>query len=101
MKQQKKTDLKRPTEQPDRGKSYEYSGPFIKDIQFSGEKMIVTADNGQVISIRWDRYKLLRNSSESARKNFVILGAGIGIHWPELDEDLSLEGLIRDSQKED
>ncbi|WP_255210857.1 DUF2442 domain-containing protein [Methylogaea oryzae] len=36
-------------------------------------------------------------SSEEQRRNFEILGDGQGIHWPELDEDISVEGMLHGS----
>jgi hypothetical protein len=37
----------------------------------------------------------LLNATESQRRNFELLGDGLGIHWPEIDEDLSIAGLLR------
>ena len=37
----------------------------------------------------------LTHASEAARRNYRISPSGYGIHWPELDEDLSVDGLIR------
>jgi hypothetical protein len=37
----------------------------------------------------------LLHATEKQRKNWKIAGAGCGIHWPDLDEDLSTEGLLR------
>jgi Protein of unknown function (DUF2442) len=37
----------------------------------------------------------LRNATPVQRKNWKVAGGGYGIHWPDLDEDLSTEGLLR------
>lgn len=94
-------NLKRTTELADSGEPAQYVGPRITGVSFCGDIMTVNVDDGQVISVRWNKYKRLRNSSDSARNNFMLIGSGTGIHWPELDEDLSLAGLIRDSQNQD
>lgn len=94
-------NLKRTTEWARSSEPSEYVGPRITSVSFCGDIMTVNADNGLVISVLWNKYKRLLDGSESARNNFRLIGGGTGIHWPELDEDLSLEGLIRDSQNQD
>ena len=39
-------------------------------------------------------YPLLNNASEAQRQNFVIEMGGLGVHWPDIDEDLSAEGML-------
>jgi hypothetical protein len=40
-------------------------------------------------------YPRLYNANTAQRKNWKISGGGYGIHWPDIDEDLSVEGLLR------
>ncbi len=42
--------------------------------------------------LRW--YPRLDNATPAVRRNFRLIGRGEGIHWPEADEDLSLEGMM-------
>ncbi len=46
-------------------------------------------------------YKGLKNASAKRLKNYKLVGSGVGIHWPDLDEDLSLKGFLKEflSQK--
>jgi Protein of unknown function (DUF2442) len=44
---------------------------------------------------RWPGYPRLLHATPQQRSNCSIAGAGYGIHWPEIDEDLSVEGLLR------
>lgn len=46
-------------------------------------------------------YKGLKNASVKRLKNYRLVGSGVGIHWPDLDEDLSLKGFLKEflSQK--
>jgi hypothetical protein len=46
-----------------------------------------------VVPLAW--YPKLLDASPEHRKNWKLSGAGFGIHWPDIDEDLSTEGLLR------
>ena len=69
--------------------------PKITSATFNGNIFIIIADgkkydwNVNEISSR------LSNASESDRNNFIISPSGYGIHWPTLDEDISLNGLLK------
>jgi len=66
----------------------------ISSVQFEGEFMVVQTD-GQ--TYKWkitEISKRLSMASESERNNFQISPSGYGIHWPLIDEDLSLNGLL-------
>ena len=51
--------------------------------------------DGRTISVPVVWFPRLMNAPEAARKNWEVCGGGYGIHWPDLDEDLSTEGLLR------
>jgi hypothetical protein len=44
-------------------------------------------------------YKALKNADKSAFSNYELIGNGIGVHWPSLDEDLSLKGFLQDESR--
>jgi hypothetical protein len=48
-----------------------------------------------VVSVPTGWYPRLAQASTRERRTWVLIGAGVGIHWPELDEDISIEGLLR------
>jgi hypothetical protein len=50
--------------------------------------------DGREIRVPLEWFPKLRNASPEARRNWRLIGKGIGIHWPDLDEDLSLVGLL-------
>lgn len=64
------------------------------DISFSEEAMHVSLDDGRAISVPLAWYPRLYHGTPSERLHFELIGDGEGIHWPELDEDISVEGLI-------
>ena len=66
----------------------------ISSVQIEGNTLIISS--GQKI-YKWDIAqvsKKLFHASESKRQKFMISPSGYGMHWPELDEDLSLNGLL-------
>ncbi len=58
------------------------------------EKLFVDLEDGRTISVPLGWYPRLAYGSQPERANFQISGAGYGIHWPDLDEDLGVEGLL-------
>ena len=50
--------------------------------------------DGREISVPLEWFPRLRNASEKQRRHWRLIGTGVGIHWPELDEDLSIPALL-------
>ncbi|SER23084.1 protein of unknown function [Nitrosomonas sp. Nm51] len=69
----------------------------VKDVRFTDELLSVDLADGRTISVPILWYPRLLNATPQQRSNWEICGAGYGIHWPEIDEDLSTEGLLRGS----
>ena len=69
--------------------------PRAKEIRCTDDELIVVLADGRSISTPLAWFPRLLHADPSARDNFEILGDGQGIHWPDLDEDLSVEGLLR------
>jgi hypothetical protein len=67
---------------------------LAKSLSFDSEMMHVILTDGRIISvpIRW--FPLLREATLEQREKYEIGGGGISIHWPEIDEDLSVAGLM-------
>jgi hypothetical protein len=66
----------------------------VKNVSFSGNRMRLTVD-GRKYSINISRQsRKLAQASLEQKRRFVISPSGYGIHWPELDEDLSVDGMI-------
>jgi hypothetical protein len=55
---------------------------------------MVDLEDGRTISVPVSWYPRLAYGSPEERANFQISGAGYGIHWPDLDEDVGVEGLL-------
>ena len=70
-------------------------GERVKDVHFTEDTMAVDLLDGRTIIVPLVWYPRLLDASVEQRCNWKISGAGYGIHWPDLDEDLSTEGLLR------
>jgi hypothetical protein len=64
-------------------------------VRFTEDELRVTLMDGRTISAPLAWYPRLLHATKKQRKNWRTCGAGYGIHWPDIDEDLSTEGLLR------
>ena len=64
-------------------------------IRFDAERLHVQLSDGREISAPLEWFPSLRNATEQQRKKWRLIGKGVGIHWEDLDEDISVEGLLR------
>jgi Protein of unknown function (DUF2442) len=67
----------------------------VADVSFDERRLIVDLMDGRTISAPLAWYPRLLDATPAQRQNWRIAGAGYGIHWPDIDEDLSTEGLLR------
>jgi len=67
----------------------------VAGVGFTDHSMSVALKDGRTITVPLAWYPRLLHASKSARRNWKVSGGGYGIHWPDLDEDLSTEGLLR------
>jgi hypothetical protein len=67
---------------------------FAKSVSFSEDSLTVRLDDGRSLSVPLAWYPRLLDGTEAERGNYELIGEGEGIHWPELDEDISIEGLL-------
>jgi hypothetical protein len=70
-------------------------GERVKDVHFTEDSLIVDLMDGRTISVPLAWYPRLLHASAEQRGNWKLGGGGFGIHWPDIDEDLSTEGLLR------
>ncbi|MDI6687406.1 MAG: DUF2442 domain-containing protein [Desulfobacterales bacterium] len=69
----------------------------VKNVCLSDDTLGVDLMDGRTITVPLAWYPRLLNATSVQRNNWQICGAGYGIHWPEIDEDLNTEGLLRGS----
>jgi hypothetical protein len=70
-------------------------GERVKDVHFTDDSLSVDLMDGRTISVPLAWYPRLLHASAQQRGNWKLAGGGFGIHWPDIDEDLSTEGLLR------
>lgn len=70
-------------------------GERVKDVRVADDALSVDLIDGRTITVPLAWYPRLLHANEAQRNNWRISGAGFGIHWPDIDEDLSTEGLLR------
>ncbi len=69
----------------------------VKAVAFDTDRLSVEPMDGRAISVPLVWFPRLANATPEQRANFEVAGGGYGIHWPEIDEDLSTEGMLRGS----
>lgn len=67
----------------------------VLDVCCDEHSLIVDLMDGRTISVPLAWYPRLLNANAEQRATWEIAGGGYGIHWPQIDEDLSTEGLLR------
>ena len=67
----------------------------VLDARCDDHNLIVDLMDGRTISVPLSWYPRLLHATPEARAVWEVCGGGYGIHWPEIDEDLSTEGLLR------
>ena len=71
----------------------------IQSIRFEGDYLIVVVDNNEIKIALKEISPRLTQASDNVRNDYDISPSGYGIHWRQLDEDLSINGLIEKSNK--
>jgi hypothetical protein len=68
--------------------------PFVENVAVSDDTLRVDLSDGRSISVPLAWYPRLSHASSPERKRWRLIGRGVGIHWEDLDEDISVEGLL-------
>ena len=67
----------------------------VRDVRVTEDLLIVDLMDGRTISVPLSWYPLLHEATPAQQARWEPCGAGYGIHWPDIDEHLSTEGLLR------
>ena len=68
--------------------------PEALNVSLTDDTLSVDLSDGRSISIPIAWFPRLLHSTEQERNNWRLIGKGQGIHWEDIDEDISIEGLI-------
>ena len=66
----------------------------VEQVTVTLDALTVDLSDGRSLTVPLAWYLRLMNATESERQNWRLIGKGYGIHWEELDEDISVEGLL-------
>ncbi len=69
-----------------------------RSVEFTTDDLVITLVDGRKIATPLDWYPRLRRASPKERGNFEILP--MGVHWPDLDEDLGIAGMLKGRRAE-
>ena len=68
--------------------------PEVLEVTITEQTLSVELSDGRTLSVPTGWYPRLSHASDDERDDWTIIDGGHGIHWAELDEDVSLEGLL-------
>ena len=68
--------------------------PRIQDVRITEDEVVAHLVDGRVISVPLAWSWRLSEATQKQRANFRLIGAGQGVHWPDVDEDISVEGML-------
>ncbi len=69
--------------------------PRAVDIEVTADTLSVDLEDGRSIAVPTTWYPRLHHGTSEERAHWRWIGQGEGIHWPDLDEDISVEGLVQ------
>ena len=67
---------------------------LAKYVVASDVSLSVTLVDGRIVTVPLDWYPRLNHGTPAERNRWRLLGRGVGIHWPDLDEDISVDGIL-------
>lgn len=68
--------------------------PLVQDVSVTEESLTVDLTDGRTVSAPLAWYPRLFHAIQEERSNWRLIGKGEGIHWPELDEDISVQNIL-------
>lgn len=69
--------------------------PSAREVRFDRDMMHVHLVDGRIVGVPLRWFPRLQKASLAERENWRLIGGGIGIHWPDLDEDVSVAALLK------
>jgi hypothetical protein len=72
----------------------ELNQPAATHVTVSETTIDIKLSDGRRLSVPISWYPRLEHGTEAERDNWTLIGSGLGIHWPDLDEDISVEALV-------
>ena len=68
--------------------------PAIQTLTIDSEMVTLVLEDGRFVSAPLNRFPRLLEGTPREREHWELIGSGFGVHWPDLDEDISVESLL-------
>ncbi|HET7370533.1 MAG TPA: DUF2442 domain-containing protein [Gammaproteobacteria bacterium] len=68
--------------------------PHANQVRCTDEEIVVSLSDGRTLSVPIVWFPRLAGASQAQREDYELLGGGEGVHWPQVDEDISVAGLL-------
>ena len=68
--------------------------PYIRAVRVTEDEITASLSDGRTISVPLAWSWRLSDATRAQRENFRLIGGGQGIHWPDVDEDISVSGML-------
>ncbi len=81
-------------QKPNSRKAFRPTTALAKTVKFKDEMMEVYLTDGRIIGVPVIWFPLLHEASTEQREHYEIGGGGMSLHWEEIDEDISVAGLL-------
>jgi len=75
-------------------RAYRPTSALAKSVRFDDDLMHVSLTDGRVVSVPIIWFPLLHEATSQQREKYEIDGGGVSLYWPEIDEDISVAGLL-------
>ena len=72
----------------------ELNQPAATHVSVSAITIDIKLSDGRSLSVPISWYPRLQHGTEAERNNWTLIGSGLGIHWPDIDEDISVEAVV-------
>ena len=69
----------------------------IRSVEVTDDEIVARLSDGRTIAVPLAWSWRLSDASPDQRQNFRVIGGGQGVHWPDVDEDISLQGMLHGS----
>lgn len=67
-------------------------------VAIQDEALVIRLEDGRQLAVPLAWFPRLAEATDEQRANWQVVGRGVGIHWPDLDEDLSIAGMLGDHE---
>ncbi len=66
----------------------------VVGVSFTRDSLVVTLADGRQVAAPLEWFPRLRDATAKQRKNWRLIGRGVGVHWEDIDEDISVRSLL-------